>query len=68
MKVDTVRAWKDPLYRASLSARERAALPAHPAGMLELNEEQLSGTAGGITTAAPCSVYTFHNLVACCPL
>ena len=29
---DIIRAWKDPNYRAGLSATEQAQLPAHPAG------------------------------------
>ncbi|HEX9945380.1 MAG TPA: mersacidin/lichenicidin family type 2 lantibiotic [Thermoanaerobaculia bacterium] len=66
-KTDPIRAWKDPVYRASLSARERAELPAHPAGILELDDEQLKGTAGGTTTAPTCTDYTFHNLRYCCP-
>lgn len=67
-KTDVVRAWKDPLYRARLTREEIAALPVHPSGLGELEEGQLKGTAGGITAAAPCSVWTFHNLVACCPV
>lgn len=30
--MEVTRVWKDPKYRASLSAEELAALPAHPAG------------------------------------
>ncbi|MFE2205049.1 mersacidin/lichenicidin family type 2 lantibiotic [Streptomyces rubiginosohelvolus] len=30
-----VRAWKDPLFRASLNETERAALPHHPAGGID---------------------------------
>jgi mersacidin/lichenicidin family type 2 lantibiotic len=66
-KIDAIRAWKDPLYRASLSARERAELPAHPAGVLELNEAQLKETAGGTTTGPLCTNYTYGNLRFCCP-
>jgi mersacidin/lichenicidin family type 2 lantibiotic len=68
VKVDTIRAWKDPLYRARLTREQIADLPVHPSGLVELEDEQLKGTAGGITTAAPCSVWTFHELAACCPL
>jgi mersacidin/lichenicidin family type 2 lantibiotic len=67
-KTDVIRAWKDPLYRARLTREEIAALPVHPCGLLELEDEQLKGTAGGITAAPPCSVWTFHNLAACCPV
>jgi len=45
-----VRAWKDPAYRASLSAEEREALPECPAGrpLAELEDEQLLGIVGGM--------------------
>ncbi|MET9466747.1 mersacidin/lichenicidin family type 2 lantibiotic [Streptomyces sp. NPDC006544] len=33
---DVVRAWRDPLFRASLDELARAALPAHPAGDIEV--------------------------------
>lgn len=49
-KEDVVRAWKDPAYRASLSAEEREALPDCPAGrpLAELQDEQLLGIVGGL--------------------
>ena len=47
-----VRAWKDPEYRSSLSAAELRALPAHPAGLVELDEGELMEVSGG--TTAPC--------------
>jgi mersacidin/lichenicidin family type 2 lantibiotic len=34
MHVDTVRAWKDPIYRESLSSEQIAALAPHPAGSI----------------------------------
>jgi mersacidin/lichenicidin family type 2 lantibiotic len=42
-----IRAWRDPEYRQSLSLAERALLPAHPAGAVELTDAQLEGAAGG---------------------
>jgi mersacidin/lichenicidin family type 2 lantibiotic len=51
MKKDMiVRAWKDPRYRASLPAGERAALPESPSGrpMTELGERELHETVGGV--------------------
>ena len=33
-----IRAWKDPAYRNSLSQAERAALPANPAGTIEISD------------------------------
>jgi mersacidin/lichenicidin family type 2 lantibiotic len=38
---DIIRAWKDAGYRAGLSAIQRAQLPAHPAGAIELPEPTL---------------------------
>lgn len=47
---DIIRAWKDPLYRATLGAQELAALPPNPAGAVEVSEQDLSGdaTAGSV--------------------
>jgi mersacidin/lichenicidin family type 2 lantibiotic len=45
-----IRAWKDPVYRNSLSAAERAALPANPAGSIELSDADLGQVAGGYLT------------------
>ena len=36
-----IQAWKDPHYRAGLSAAQLAQLPAHPAGAIELPEPTL---------------------------
>src|ERR1051326_3077592 len=38
---DIIRAWKDPSYRAGLPATQRAQLPAHPAGAIELADPTL---------------------------
>lgn len=43
----TIRAWKDARYRRTLTDAERAAVPAHPAGMIELSLAQLAMVAGG---------------------
>ena len=42
-----IRAWKDVDYRLSLSEAERARLPEHPAGLVELTEKELSPVVGG---------------------
>ena len=42
----TVRAWKDPVYRATLSPAEQAEL-ANPAGIIELKGTDLDQVAGG---------------------
>jgi mersacidin/lichenicidin family type 2 lantibiotic len=44
---DIIRAWKDPAYRNRLSAAQRAALPANPAGAVEISAEDLGSIAGG---------------------
>ena len=47
MHVDKIiRAWEDPEFRAGLSAGERSALPASPAGAIELTDAELSGVLG----------------------
>jgi mersacidin/lichenicidin family type 2 lantibiotic len=68
-KIDVIRAWKDPVYRASLSEEQRAALPMHPAGITDLSDDQLRiAGAGEVATTAPtCTEYTFLNWKSCCP-
>ncbi len=70
-RMDVIRAWTDAEYRATLSAEELLRLPAHPAGLIELSDEQLaqaSGLAGGAqTTAMTCTEYTFTGFRRCCP-
>ena len=67
-KADVIRAWKDPFYRASLSAEQRALLPDHPAALVELDDEQLKSTSGAaLTTAQTCTEFTFNNFRRCCP-
>jgi mersacidin/lichenicidin family type 2 lantibiotic len=44
-----VRAWKDPVYRNSLSEAERAALPANPAGSIEISDADLGKVSGGLS-------------------
>ena len=43
---DIVRAWRDPLFRSSLSETDRAQLPENPAGMIELHGTALDVVAG----------------------
>jgi mersacidin/lichenicidin family type 2 lantibiotic len=45
-RLDIIRAWKDPEYRLSLTQTERAQLPAHPAGLIDLTDAEL-GVSGG---------------------
>jgi mersacidin/lichenicidin family type 2 lantibiotic len=49
---DIIRAWKDEGYRLSLSEGERAAIPANPAGLVELKDADLGVAAGGRYTPA----------------
>ena len=66
-----VRAWRDPEYRSTLSPEQLAALPSHPAGLIELSDDQLASASGVnkvITVLPPCTVWTFHNNIRCCPL
>ena len=46
--IDIIRAWKDLEYRNSLTEEQRALLPANPAGLVELTEEELEEVAGGV--------------------
>ena len=64
---DVIRAWKDPRYRASLTADQLAQLPAHPAGLIELSDDRLKAASGGALTTAPeCTSYTI-GIRRCCP-
>lgn len=63
--MDIIRAWKDPEYRESLSELEFAALPEHPAGMIELSDADLGGVVGGITPWTPSIIVALTALV--CP-
>ena len=51
---EIIRAWKDPEYRATLSEKQRDQLPKHPAGSIELSEQELERIAGGAPTNAEC--------------
>ena len=42
-----IRAWKDEEYRSSLTEAERALLPEHPAGLIELAGAEIDGVEGG---------------------
>lgn len=64
--LDVIRAWKDPEYRLSLSEAQRAALPAHPAGLIELTEEDLANVGGGSWTI-PITITIFITVFLCDP-
>ena len=44
---EIIRAWKDKNFRDSLSEEQRAQLPSNPAGLVEIDDEQLIQVAGG---------------------
>ena len=48
-----IRAWKDEDYRLSLSEAERALLPEHPAGLIELSGAEMDGVNGGLNFSSP---------------
>jgi mersacidin/lichenicidin family type 2 lantibiotic len=62
-----IRAWKDVEYRLSLSEVERAQLPDHPAGLVELTEQELSPVGGGVyVTSGPfCVNHTKNSFCHC---
>jgi mersacidin/lichenicidin family type 2 lantibiotic len=51
--LDVIRSWKDEEYRLSLSHEQRARLPDHPAGVIELADEELDAAGGTFTTFVP---------------
>jgi mersacidin/lichenicidin family type 2 lantibiotic len=55
MKIDVVRAWKDEEYRRSLSPSELAALPANPAGVVEIDDQDLRMATGGAESGCTCT-------------
>jgi mersacidin/lichenicidin family type 2 lantibiotic len=63
-KFDVVRAWKDEVYRAGLSPEQRAALPANPAGAIELQDSQLNEVRAWYPSAAM-SLRTRHRRQTC---
>jgi mersacidin/lichenicidin family type 2 lantibiotic len=46
--INIIRALRDEEYFLSLSPSERAAIPAHPAGSVELSDADLEAVAGGM--------------------
>jgi mersacidin/lichenicidin family type 2 lantibiotic len=59
-----IRAWKDPVFRNSLSNEERALLPANPAGIVELSDAQLDA-AGGSGKAPETAICTYLCTLTC---
>jgi mersacidin/lichenicidin family type 2 lantibiotic len=65
-KTNIIRAWKDEAYRLTLSAAERALVPANPAGAIELDDAQLDLVSAGNTTPGTLYVCCTGN-AACDP-
>lgn len=76
--IQTIRAWKDVDYRASLDPGARADLPDSPVGTIELADEDLGDAAGGVApvltqtsicvTSLPCFggiTVTISNQISC---
>lgn len=57
--MNLIRSWKDPEYRGTLTE-----VPANPAGLVELADDQLDGVAGGTTWA--CATITL-TITVCSP-
>jgi mersacidin/lichenicidin family type 2 lantibiotic len=49
-----IRAWKDATFRNTLSSAELAALPANPAGVIEITDQDLGKIAGGMRGRVEC--------------
>ena len=65
-RINVVRAWKDPYYRARLAGET----PPNPAGLVEVSDAALKEASGlhtqALTTAPTCTEFTSakHR---CCP-
>jgi mersacidin/lichenicidin family type 2 lantibiotic len=65
-KINVIKAWKDPRYRSSLSAGEQALVPEHPAGAVELSDEDLGVVAGGMPPRNETWVTVTNGHMCCC--
>lgn len=57
-KIDINRALRDEDYLASLSEAERALVPANPAGIVAISDDDLAGARGGLPITCPSSNYS----------
>jgi mersacidin/lichenicidin family type 2 lantibiotic len=53
-KESIIKAWKNPEYRKSLSASQRAGIPENPAGVMTLSDDELERVAGGARIIVSC--------------
>ena len=65
-KANIIRAWKDPAYRTTLSSVERAAMPANPAGAIEISDVDLGKVAGGRINLSEFGICRTHNCTLQC--
>jgi mersacidin/lichenicidin family type 2 lantibiotic len=65
-KEHIIKAWRNREFYESLSESERALLPAHPAGVLDLDDEDLSQALGGATRFCP--EFTSGYCTPCAPI
>lgn len=67
--IDIIRAWKDEDYRNSLSAEQRSQLPENPAGMLEMEDQEMQSLVGGkrlsTGTSQPVQLSLWSHLTNC---
>ena len=63
-----IRAWKDPEFRARLSAEQLQALPENPSGkpMSELGDDDLADVVGGAALIRPTPPIYFTRGKYCC--
>jgi mersacidin/lichenicidin family type 2 lantibiotic len=65
-KIDVVRAWRDPEYRAGLSEAELAQLPPHPAEAMEVSDEALLGVVAGLRPEGSATSTPTSSCDCCC--
>ena len=64
-KINIIRAWKDPVYRNSLSEAEHAALPEHPSGTAGLSPLETASVMGGACVRIGWSAGWMHSCGDC---
>jgi mersacidin/lichenicidin family type 2 lantibiotic len=62
-----IRTWKDEEYRLSLSDVERAMLPPHPAGLIDLADAELDSVAGGAIVQGTGTICQKQSCIGCTP-
>ncbi|MCP6757221.1 MAG: mersacidin/lichenicidin family type 2 lantibiotic [Fischerella sp. CENA71] len=59
---DIIRAWKDEDFRNSLTEEQLSQLPENPAGILELEDEEMKDISGGryVDSNITCDIYCWY--------